>query len=286
MTTEQIKNQTPLQDTKIEQTAPLPKKPNQPAPIPVPAQPAGASPSPAPQPNQAAESTEPAILKEATPITQDLPVNKVAETAKKAPELNEAEATIVKPNKIVEPVKEKPADTPAAETVQAKTIKEAPVKKTEQTLPVENKAELPQEAKIEQIPKSAPLPPQQIQSKPKQPEQQLKTPAPAPQASQPVQPLSRSASVKTAMPFMVKFKNKLAEFRQIANQKRTEKMQKNLSIITQYAREKQRITNDEVEKLTGVKDAQATNYLNILVKQGKLIRFGKKKNIFYKPINQ
>ena len=43
---------------------------------------------------------------------------------------------------------------------------------------------------------------------------------------------------------------------------------------------------NEVEKLTGVKDAQATNYLNILVKQGKLIRFGKKKNIFYKPINQ
>jgi len=38
-----------------------------------------------------------------------------------------------------------------------------------------------------------------------------------------------------------------------------------------------------VERITGVKDAQATRYLEKLVKQGKLVRFGKKRNTFYKP---
>lgn len=83
---------------------------------------------------------------------------------------------------------------------------------------------------------------------------------------------------------MTKFKDKLKEFRQKANQKRKEKMEKNLEKIMQYAWEKQKVTNNEVEKLTGVGDKQAERYLKILVKKRKLVKFGKTKNTFYKPV--
>ena len=83
---------------------------------------------------------------------------------------------------------------------------------------------------------------------------------------------------------MVKFLDKLKDLRKQANEKRAQVAKENLEKILKYAKEQQRITNDEVEKLTGVGDTQAANYLNTLVKQGKLIRFGKKRNIFYKPV--
>ncbi|PIR13377.1 hypothetical protein COV49_02470, partial [Candidatus Falkowbacteria bacterium CG11_big_fil_rev_8_21_14_0_20_39_10] len=47
-----------------------------------------------------------------------------------------------------------------------------------------------------------------------------------------------------------------------------------------------RQSHDDVERLTGVKHAQATKYLKILTKQGKLIRFGKTANTFYKSIGK
>ncbi len=84
--------------------------------------------------------------------------------------------------------------------------------------------------------------------------------------------------------FKTKFLDKLKKLRQQANQKRQENMKKNLAIIMEYAHRKQKITNDETEKITGVKNTQAYKYLKILVKQGKLVKFGKNINTFYKPI--
>jgi len=57
-----------------------------------------------------------------------------------------------------------------------------------------------------------------------------------------------------------------------------------ISNYLKYAREQGQITNDGAEKLTGVKDTQAANYLSELVRQGKLVRFGYKRNTFYKPL--
>ncbi|MCD4762267.1 DUF977 family protein [bacterium] len=94
------------------------------------------------------------------------------------------------------------------------------------------------------------------------------------------------AKVESKTKFMVRFLDKLKDLRKQANKKRAEKVEENLAKILNYAKEHQRITNDEVEKLTGVKDTQAVNYLNMLVKQGKLVRFGKKRNIFYKSIRR
>ena len=84
--------------------------------------------------------------------------------------------------------------------------------------------------------------------------------------------------------FKVKFRIKLKEQLVKARQIKREKAEANLAKIVEYALKHQRITNNDVENLIDVKDDQATNYLNILVKQGKLIRFGKTKNVFYKPI--
>ena len=57
-----------------------------------------------------------------------------------------------------------------------------------------------------------------------------------------------------------------------------------IGTILDHARQKQKITNNDVEKLTGVKHWQAANYLKILTKQRKLIKFGKTTNTFYKPV--
>ncbi|MDP3043573.1 MAG: hypothetical protein Q8N21_04170 [bacterium] len=106
----------------------------------------------------------------------------------------------------------------------------------------------------------------------------------------PAQPITPAAPAQNenneAESFMIKFYNKLAELRIIANQKKKEKMQKNLDNIMEYARETQKVTNNDVERITKVKHAQSTKYLKMLVKQGLLVKFGKTKNTFYKPIKQ
>ena len=86
--------------------------------------------------------------------------------------------------------------------------------------------------------------------------------------------------------FTARFLDKLKELRQQANQKRRENMEKNLAQIMDYARETQKVTNDDVERITGVSDRQALNYLKKLVKADKLVRLGKKRNIFYKPVKK
>jgi len=88
------------------------------------------------------------------------------------------------------------------------------------------------------------------------------------------------------IPLILSFLDKLKELRQKANAKRRENIEKNLKKIMAYAAETQKVTNNEVERLTGVSDRQALNYLSILVKRGDLVRFGKQKNNFYKPIKK
>jgi len=83
--------------------------------------------------------------------------------------------------------------------------------------------------------------------------------------------------------FNTQFKDKLTELRGQANETRQKKARENLDKIMEYALKTQKVVNDDVERITGVKDAQATKYLNTLVKQGKLVKFGKTANIFYKP---
>jgi len=109
-------------------------------------------------------------------------------------------------------------------------------------------------------------------------------PAPRPAPATPTPPTPAPSAPE--IPFAVKFKNKLKDLLQIANQKRSQKIQDNLEKIMAYAREKQKITNDEVERITNVGDKQATRYLKILVKQSHLMKFGTYKNTFYKPIKK
>ena len=84
--------------------------------------------------------------------------------------------------------------------------------------------------------------------------------------------------------FFNQYLQKLTEFRAQANKKRSDQVKANLETILNFARQKQKITNNDVEKLIGVKDRHAANYLNKLEKQKKIIRFGKTANIFYKPV--
>lgn len=96
----------------------------------------------------------------------------------------------------------------------------------------------------------------------------------------PAQPANKPAKTD----FARQFRDKLKQLLGIANKKRQAKAQANLDKIIKYAREKQKVTNDDVERITGIKDAQATKYLKKLVKQGRIVKFGKTSNTFYKPV--
>jgi len=83
---------------------------------------------------------------------------------------------------------------------------------------------------------------------------------------------------------LARLKMKLKDMLIAARRKKQEKMAANLETIMAYSREHGKITNNEVETLVKVKDRQATRYLAGLAKQGRLMRFGTKRNIFYKPV--
>jgi hypothetical protein len=83
---------------------------------------------------------------------------------------------------------------------------------------------------------------------------------------------------------LARLKMKLKDMLIAARRKKQEKMAANLETIMAYAREHGKVMNNEVENLVKVKDRQATRYLAELVKQGRLMRFGTKRNIFYKPV--
>jgi len=81
-------------------------------------------------------------------------------------------------------------------------------------------------------------------------------------------------------------RSRLNELLLKANESRITHSEKNLDRIMEYAWETQKVTNNDVERITGVKHAQATRLLKKLVKDGKLARFGRYKYTFYKPIKK
>jgi len=103
----------------------------------------------------------------------------------------------------------------------------------------------------------------------------------------PVKPASEQSveSEVTDAGVMARLKMFLRDKLLNANRKRQEKAEAHLEMIMSYTREHGKITNDEVEHLVKVKDRQALRYLGQLVKQGRLVRFGTKKNTFYKIVN-
>ena len=94
---------------------------------------------------------------------------------------------------------------------------------------------------------------------------------PAPSEAQPSEAPRRSINPLTAI---------LNKCRQAIAQKKQKKLEK----ILQLAKQKQKITNDDVQKLILVSDKTATRYLDQLMKEGKLIRTGPEKHEFYKPV--
>lgn len=56
---------------------------------------------------------------------------------------------------------------------------------------------------------------------------------------------------------------------------------KNLEKLMEYFTTHAKVTNNDVEKLLGVKDSMATKYLNTLLKEGKIERHGVKKSTWY-----
>ena len=61
------------------------------------------------------------------------------------------------------------------------------------------------------------------------------------------------------------------------------RMAERLEKIMAFAWEHGKVTNNDVEHLTGVKDTRALHYLNMLVRENKLVRFGHN-HAFYKPV--
>ena len=73
-----------------------------------------------------------------------------------------------------------------------------------------------------------------------------------------------------------------AESLEIANQVREENKEKAKDKILELLRERGRISNDDVEKLIGVADSMATNYLDELEKEGKILQHGESgRGVYY-----
>lgn len=223
-----------------------------------------AAPEPVPEPSskentEANEAPAPKLPAETPAVEEEIPEGET----NKASEAEEAKVE-TKIDSVVEPQTDEVASAPPPPAQPTEPAPLEPAKTTIKAPPAKNIA-------------SAPLPPP-AESAP---------PEPAP--PEPAKTTTKASSTeKIARPAttVVSFWDKLKELRAQANQKRSQRARKNEEKIMAYAREHNRITNDEVEKITGVKDSQAQRYLNKLVKKGKLIRFGKTSNTFYKPTSR
>ena len=240
-------------------------EPSAPAPvIPEPTQ--APEPAPTPTPPPAIEPTpeeEPVLAPEPAPAPDQPGTQEESETpvseVEKAKEPVEGEITT--PVGVTKTVVEEAT----AETEKEKPkISEGPV-----IAPEKEEKEVVREVKVEDSPKeSAPAPPE---------------PEPAPPRPSPIPTPIQPTSVPTES-FKTKFITKLRSNLVTAREKRLETRDRHLEKIMNLALKTQRVTNNNVEKLLGVSDRSATRYLKILTKQGRLIRFGKAQNIFYKPI--
>lgn len=75
--------------------------------------------------------------------------------------------------------------------------------------------------------------------------------------------------------------NRERGFKKINQERRRIKEERKEKII-RFMREKERITNDEVEEILDVSDSTATNYLDELEKEGKIVQKGRVgRNVFY-----
>lgn len=96
-----------------------------------------------------------------------------------------------------------------------------------------------------------------------------------------IRKINEEDQAQAQKPLPMQYLDKLRQYRFQANQRRLENKRINLEKIIEYTSERKFITNDDVERITGVGDSQAANYLNILVKNGKLIRKGRNRGTFY-----
>lgn len=267
--TEQPKPVEPLAEEKI--TDPKPKSQSSPIEPKQTIKPESQSQAPAPEKTNQAKEQQPQAPAPAK-------TEQIEKTTEKQPQIAE---DLVK-NKAALPIKEKPDE----KIKQTQT--ENPASENGQTLREQPKPEIAPQSQNKPQTESLPKTDHALHRKPEPAIQDAKIFTP-PIAKKPkIQPI-----VKPKQPAPAKQKNKisltnylkkLSEFRCFANAKRQKKMQANLDKIMEYAKKTQKVVNDDVERLTDVKHVQAVRYLNILKKQGKLIRFGKKSNIFYKPV--
>ncbi len=82
--------------------------------------------------------------------------------------------------------------------------------------------------------------------------------------------------------FVLNKRKKQYKALEVQNTKRTEEKEIRKQKIVESLKEKEKITNNEVEKMLGVSDATATNYLEELERDGKIIQQGKTgRAVFY-----
>jgi len=190
-----------------------------------------------------------------------------------------------------------PQDKPTEkEEVEKITVEDTePLKKASpsEQAPVEEALPPTEQAPVEEAlpPTGQALPTEQApveeEIKTSAPKEVLTTTAPAADtASPPLEQAPKPGPVKTkpVASFAKQFLDHMKGMRKKANEKRAEKKARNLELIMKESWKTERITNDDVERVIGVSDRQALNYLKILVKKGKLMRFGKKKGVYYKPL--
>ncbi len=173
------------------------------------------------------------------------------------------EEVVLKP----EVIETKPEPTPkrtGQAPVKSATTGQAPVKTT-----IEPKIPEPKNTKAVETPEVVQTPPA--------------TPLVEPIKEKPDPIVIGMAEDNPIVPFMTQFLDKLKEFRGVANEKRAEIMKKNLDTVMEFAALTRKVTNDDVERITGVNDSQAQRYLKKLVEDGKLTRFGKTSGIYYRP---
>lgn len=95
------------------------------------------------------------------------------------------------------------------------------------------------------------------------------------------QQVPTSNPAPASMPFLSWPREFLMQMLAKANATKEARRRKKIEKIMTLFIKKQKITNDMVEKLLHVSDETATRYLNILVKEGRILRNGKAGGTFY-----
>lgn len=163
-----------------------------------------------------------------------------------------------------------PEDNPEEKPVPAEQptpVEEDPTPPTEIEIPPETTEVLPPEPiKSEE--------PQPKEEKPK-PIEEKKPEEDKPSEEKPVEVVQEPESPSIDDQVKQKLDEKVKELLQKANEKRKQNKQDHLNKLAQFVKDKKVITNSDARDLLHVSKTSATNYLNDLVKSGKLKREGK-----------